>query len=448
MAALALLKPLQDFLGGAKSDAPAAAAPSDDFADFATAASPQPPSHAASSAFPGASTTAKAAAGGLFSAGTGIAGRPYTKWYRVWERVTIADFYQELVIIPIIVVIIIVNIIGASLNKKRARQWAQTNLPLLESEFARVGYNNYTKEAIAKDPEKMYKQKSKNEYTTYATGRQNVAFVDVKLTLYKRYNPLILFGEAALSFFMDSIAPPVEKLEATAYCFDGKEKSLVPAKTQAVASPAPASKDSTFDGFVWAVVHKDKMKQLRDDRYDLSLTSTKDHPKLPQWATVMSESAEITEAMLTPELLKALNEAGEDLEALVISDQPIDAPKKLNDIVSKKRVYLSTRLNNSSNSSALFTYFLRLPDHLVNSAHFRSEALRKIKATREEEMRKLRKIDEDEKAEERRTQSEKLKKEERDRKLSKMSADEQKKFLEKEKEKSQRKGMKKQTMRG
>lgn len=297
-----------------------------DFADFATAASPAPPGHAASSEFPGAAATGKAAAGGLFSAGTGLAGRPYTKWYRVWERTTIADFYQELVIIPIIIVIIIVNIIGASLNKKRAKQWAQTNLPLLESEFARVGFANYTKEAIRDDPEKMYKQKSKNEYTTYCTGRQNVAFLDIKLTLFKRYNPLIMFGESAMSFFMDSVPAPVERLEATAYCFDGKEKALVPAKAQGAATTA--SKDSTYDGFVWAVVHKDKMRQLRDDRYDLSLTSTKDHPKLPQWATVMSESAEVTEAMLTPELLKTLEEAGEDLEALVISDQPIDAPKK------------------------------------------------------------------------------------------------------------------------
>lgn len=239
---------------------------------------------------------------------------------------TIADFYQELVILPIILVIIILNIIGGMLNTKRAKQWAQTYLPLLESEYARVGWNNYTKEAVRKDPQKMYKQKSNNEYITYATGRQNVACLDVKLTLYKRHNPFLLFGESALSFFMDGIAPPVEKVEATAYCFDGKEKSLVPAKTQAAGTPV--SKDSTFDGFVFAVVHKDKMKQLRDDRYDLSLTSTKDHPKLPSWATVMSESAEVTEAMLTPELLKAINEAGEDLEALVVSDQPIDAPKK------------------------------------------------------------------------------------------------------------------------
>jgi len=70
------------------------------------------------------------------------------------------------------------------------------------------------------------------------------------------------------------------------------------------------------------------MRILRDERYDISLTTTKDHPKLPNWATVMSESAEVTEVMLTPELIKAVTDAGEDLECLIITDQPIDAPKK------------------------------------------------------------------------------------------------------------------------
>ena len=70
------------------------------------------------------------------------------------------------------------------------------------------------------------------------------------------------------------------------------------------------------------------MKQLRDDRYDLSLTATRDNPKLPDWATIMTESAEITDIMLTKDLVKAIEETGEDLEALIITDQPIDAPKK------------------------------------------------------------------------------------------------------------------------
>ena len=120
---------------------------------------------------------------------------------------------------------------------------------------------------------------------------------------------------------------------------------------------------------------------------------------------------------------------------------------RLDDTIPRKRVSLAMLLGSNSASTALFACFLRIPDHLVTSAHFRPEALRKIKVTREEEQRKLRKIDEEEKAEERRLAADKLKREERDRKLSKMSAEEQRKFLEKEKEKTQRKGMKKQTMR-
>ena len=58
------------------------------------------------------------------------------------------------------------------------------------------------------------------------------------------------------------------------------------------------------------------------------------------------------------------------------------------------------RLNPKA-STALFAYFLRLPDILVQTAHYRPEALRKIKQTREEEQLKIKKADEDEKAEER-----------------------------------------------
>ena len=121
---------------------------------------------------------------------------------------------------------------------------------------------------------------------------------------------------------------------------------------------------------------------------------------------------------------------------------------RIEDTTPKKRVYISMRLSNTAASTALFSQFLRLPDFLVTSAHFRPEALRKIKITRDDEVKKLRKVEEEEKADERRLASDKLKKEERDRKLSKMSADEQKKFLEKEKEKAQKRSMKKQTMRG
>ncbi|TKA74353.1 hypothetical protein B0A55_05510 [Friedmanniomyces simplex] len=452
---------LQRFLGGAKSSVSSASTDIDaDFADFATAASPVAPSHAASNA---AAATATASTASTFdTAHLSSAGRPYTKWYRVWERATLADFYQELVLLPILLLVVLVNLWGSRANRLRAKQWAATHLPMLESEFASIGFSGKKSSRLGlKDdaesselaktlvgstdvPDDMMREKSKDTYVTYATGRQNVAWLDVKLTLYPRYNPFKWFAEVIGSFFLDSMPMPVERMEATAYCFDGKEKAMVSQSE----SQGGGSKESTYDGFVWAVVHKDKMRQLRDDRYDVSLTTTKDHPKLPAWATVMSESAEVTEALLTPELVKAVTDAGEDLEALIVSDQPIDAPKKLNDTIPRKRVSLSLRLNHSAPSTSLFAIFLRLPDHLVNTAHFRPEAMRKIRSTREEEMRKIRKVDEDEKAEERRTQSEKVKREERDRKLGKLSDVEQKKFLEKEREKEVRKSQKKKSVKG
>jgi len=124
---------------------------------------------------------------------------------------------------------------------------------------------------------------------------------------------------------------------------------------------------------------------------------------------------------------------------------------RLNDLVPKKRLTLSLRMGDtnaaSPSSKALFSAFLRLPDQLVNTAHFRSEVLRRIKATREEEAKKIKKVDEQEKAEGRKTLSDKTKKEERERKLKGMSAEEQRRFLERERERDQRKNMGRKTVK-
>lgn len=123
---------------------------------------------------------------------------------------------------------------------------------------------------------------------------------------------------------------------------------------------------------------------------------------------------------------------------------------RLDDLVPRKRLSLSLRLPSTDNYAAtlpIFSYFLRLPDQLCGSK-FRPEALRRVKATRDEEARKLRRVDDDEKAEERRLKSEKEKKDKRDAQLKVMSADEQRKFLEKERERDNKRSMKKRTTKG
>jgi hypothetical protein len=305
-----------------------------DFADFAGAPDPSPASFSAVSDTSGFT--------GFGSAPTGVGAVPYTKWYNIHERHSLSDFKQEGVILVFIAIIVVVHLYGTSTNRKKAKAWISAHAAVLQKEFALVGFggrgptvDEVESEGLAKSlandtlelPEDLLKEKSPQEFATYATGRQNVAFLDANLTLLKRYNPLTLIAEWALSMFFDSIPAPFERMEAILYPFDGREALTVPGQAPGAHELRKDTK-SSYDGFVWALVNKDTMKQLRDDRYDVSITSTKDSSKLPNWATVMSESAEVTDFLLTPELIKAVEDAGELLEHLIITDQPIDQPLK------------------------------------------------------------------------------------------------------------------------
>lgn len=187
------------------------------------------------------------------------------------------------------------------------------------------------------DPMELVKEKTPTEYVGYATGRQNVAFSDLRVTLNKRHNPAGRIGEEAVGFVFESQPAPRERVEVTSFAFDGREHDLAPLlsaeKDASSAEKEPEKKKketfgSTYDNFVFAIVHKDMMKKVRDGRYDLSLTNTKEHSRLPFWTVLMSESAEISEALLTPELCDAVKRAGDLLEMLIVTDQPEDQPKK------------------------------------------------------------------------------------------------------------------------
>ncbi|KAJ5855981.1 uncharacterized protein N7529_009925 [Penicillium soppii] len=420
------------------------AKPDDDFADFVEAPNPSPASLLAdSTTVPAVNTLTPNAV-------------PYTAWYRVWERTSPSDFKQEAMIMPVILVIVLFHLWGGRKNRQRAKAWAQAHTPSLQKEFAVVGFDGISRQAPEgvtaelANPESVLKEKSASEFAAYATGRQNVAFLDVSIKMPKRYNPITYVMEYGLSFFFESWEPPVEKYEALLYAFDGKEKDLVPVLSRDTAPVKVPS--STYDGFIWAVVHKSHMRKFRNDRYDASITFSKDNPKLPSWVTVMTESAEISDTLLTPELIQAIEQAGNDFEYLIVTDQPVDRPTKIEETTPKKRIELSANLASSAagyNSTLpLFNQFLRLSDKLVASAHFRAEVIRKVRNVREEEIKKLRRVEEEEKAEERRIAAEKIKKEERERLLRGMSADEQRKFLDREAQKDQRRNMKRSTRKG
>ncbi|KAB8072962.1 hypothetical protein BDV29DRAFT_176473 [Aspergillus leporis] len=432
----------KNMFGGSQPSGPAKV--EDDFADFVKAPEPSPASIvAAAPSFVPASST------------PGVNAVPYTKWYRVWERTSPKDFMQEAMVMPFILLIVVVHLWGTRKNRRKAREWAQAHAPALHSEFAVVGFSGIQKsddDTVPEltSPDSILKEKTAQEFASYATGRQNVAFVDVAIKLPKRYNPITYWMDLVFGFLFESWPAPTETYEAIAYTFDGKEKDVVPVPAKDTSSLKV--NNSTYDSFIWAVVHKNYMRQFRQDRYDASITFTKENPKLPPWVTVMTESAEITDTLLTPELIQAIEKAGDDFKYLIVTDQPTDKPMKIEETTPRKRIQLCTSLPSSAagyaSSTPLFSQFLRFADRLVAVAHFRAEVMRKVRHTREEEIKKLRRADEEEKAEERKLAAEKIKKEERERILRGMTAEEQRKFLERERERGQKRSMKKQTKRG
>ncbi|KAJ6788198.1 hypothetical protein PWT90_02163 [Aphanocladium album] len=423
---------LKNVLGGKQHEAGAKVDP--DFADFASAANPAP------------------AAGATLGGATPLAtGRPYTKWYNIHERHSLSEFKAEGVILLVTVFIFFFHFIGAGSNRTKAKKWMRAHAASLRSEFALVGFGR----APAADdahPDTLLKEKSLFEFAGYATGRRNVAFLDVKITLTKKFNPIVYLFETVGSFLVEAMGPaPEEVAEVLVYPFDGKENLTVPRRRGAVEEPdLSAEAKSQFDGFVWAVVNKTRMQRLRDQRYDVSLTATKDNAKLPGWLTVMSESAEVTDTFLTPELVAAVVALGDSFQYLVVSDQPTESPTTLDETTPRKRLHLRYSLPSDGNYDAfvpLFDYLVRMSDQLVAQAHFRPEVLKKIRNVREAKINQIKKVAEEERAEERAADKEKAKKAKRDADLKGLDAKAQKKYLEKEQAKEQRKAQKKMTMR-
>lgn len=379
---------------------------------------------------------------------------PWTKWYNVHERHSLSEFKAEGFILISTVILFIFHFIGSRANRNKAKAWMRANAGAMQSEFASVGFDRgVTMDADSLQAEKFLREKSLSEFTSYATGRQNAAFMDVNINMTKKFNPILLGVEKAGSFLAESLgAAPEDTVEAVIYPFDGKESLTVPVRRD-IPEEEQRPKDSktSFDGFVWAVVNKSRMQKLRDDRYDVSLTATKDNSKLPEWLSVMSESAEITDTFLTKELADLVKAVGDDFHYLIVSDQPSDSPRSLEETTPRKRIMIKYNMPSGDNYDAvlpLFSYFMRIPDLLVEKAHFRPEVLKKLRTPREAKVNQIKKSFEEEAAEDRLAEREKAKKAKRDADLKGLDAKAQKKYLDKEREKEQRRSQKKMTMRG
>jgi hypothetical protein len=206
--------------------------------------------------------------------------------------------------------------------------------------------------------------------------------------------------------------------------------------------------DSKFEPFIFGVVNKDYMKTARDENYYLSLTRTSDSPKLPPYMTFMSESSEITDTIFSSELSEAVHEAGAShvLQAITVTDQLSDRPKSLEDAQSRPRIILTLKFpRNEAEKNAsikIVNAAINLVDVCIEKAKWRPEVARKVKATREAELKKVQKALDEVKAEELAQKKAEQKREQQESRQKLSSKAEQK-----EREKEQKRQQKKQQKR-
>lgn len=222
----------------------------------------------------------------------------------------------------------VIHFWGVRRNRRIARDWILKHKNVLDQEFALVGFDIQDEPLPGGQQEKdldsiaILREDSATEFSCYATGRNNIASANITITLMHRHNPIALLGEFLASFIFDAIPEPRDTVTITLVPFDGEEKILVPSAT------VSGGKGSKFDNFIWAVVNKKTMSRWRQERYDLSLTMTKDWEGLPRWCSIMTEAKEIGDLVLTNQLREEVEKLGEDggLEYLLVSDQRMEKP--------------------------------------------------------------------------------------------------------------------------
>lgn len=338
------------------------------------------------------------------------------------ERLKVYPWTVETMSIGLIVAYLALFFIGSKYNDNLVKKYIELQREeVLKDQFYQVGVTQ----------NQLYIKDDGENYSSYATGRVNIASLTQKFRLQARHNVFLWILEAILSAYFESVVTPADTIQLT---FD-----------------IDAEAAEKYDNFIWAVVSKDKMSTLRTESYYLSLTKTAESEKLPIEYVFMNEVPEMNEILYKSDFKAILEESKDFLRYIAITDQPDEKPTELSEVAPKKKVIVNMRVPKGDSqlkaSVKLVKYVIGYIDFIVEKAAFRPELTRRIKKTRDAEISKLKKIVEDAKKEEleaKRIEEQKKLREEQ----SKLSPEEQKKIEKKQQEKKQRKLEKKQRVRG
>ncbi|KAG5343109.1 hypothetical protein C0989_000099 [Termitomyces sp. Mn162] len=320
-----------------------------------------------------------------------------------------ALFQLELYLLSALAVYLAFTYLGIYRNKSKANRW-RVILP-----DARVDTNIYV-------PEDRLTKDGNSDFYTFSTGRRNVASLHTVYTLKPRHD---------LFQYLYHFARTLIDLH-----YRPKDDITLDFKLAPGALP---------HDFVWAVVAKDELLSIKQDRWDLTFTKTSENSVLPPSLSVMSEFADVTDTLLKPALVAALKNPNllPYFRSLSVTDQPRQRPQgplPLNK--RQKHVVLSLTLpDHVEVASGLLAEIFPFIDSL-NAINLRPETKTKLKKVREELDKSLKADAEREKKEEEQQAADDRKAAKRrleQDKIAKLPAAEQQKKLEKERKRMLRK---------
>ncbi|KAI0638203.1 DUF1682-domain-containing protein [Trametes polyzona] len=349
-----------------------------------------------------------------------------------------AYFKNEVYFLAAVLFYVAFYFFGKKANERRAYKWFDAHKSLYESQFSKPTHTG----GLSQD--------GNSDFFAFSTGRRALTSLHTTFTLRPRHD---------LFQYLFQVVRGLMELDYKVY--DEVELEFT--------FREPVGKEGAVPECVWAVVAKDELKRIRNERWDLTFTKTTDSPSLPASLAVMSEFADITTNLLKPygplSLPAVLSAPAIQpyFRSLSLTDQPRTRPERpLEPSERTKRLILTLALPPASDASAtlpLVTAAFQLVDAIAGegrlpgaprgglSAALRPETRTKLRRTREDVERQIREDAVREKREEAEEQKAAARKKAQEERLSKLSAAEQKKELEREKKRMLRKTQGKVKMR-
>ncbi|RGB38048.1 hypothetical protein C1646_756203 [Rhizophagus diaphanus] len=324
----------------------------------------------------------------------------------------LSEFRREIFMICCIVAYLINYLIGKEKNEKVAKKWMETHISLFKDNFALVGFANDNSKPLIRD--------GPADYVFYLSGRRNCQFVHGRITLKPRHNLIQTITNIIISQFSSKV---IEDSVAFHVYMNGD-----------------------YEDFVFGVTKKDRSREFRTSRYDLSdFTKQVNNNHLPGTLYAQTESSDITDTFLTKQIVDLLKKSEPYLNAFIVTDQPRARPEKVVENQPKLlTVYCSipedlSKLDDTLSVSELIMYLI---DFIPERCSFKIETKNKLKKNREEADKIINKALEAERQEAIQQKKVEKKRAEAER-VAKLSPEEQRKYEERERKRELKKKQKK-----